>query len=82
MSQPSTAPLSVSDSSVAAIAARARQASRLVAQLPAGVRNEVLLAMATAIEAGAPRILEANARDLKAAKAEVAAGRMLSLIHI
>jgi len=37
-----------------------------------------LLAIASAIEANASRILEANARDLKAAEPEVAAGRMSS----
>ena len=76
MSQPTTAPLQVSDGSVAAVAVRARKASRTLAQLPASVRDEVLLAIARAIEADAPRILEANARDLKAAEPEVAAGRM------
>ncbi len=76
MSQPTSAPLRVSDASVAAIAARARKASRALAELPAGTRNEVLLAIASAIEANALRILEANARDLKASEPELAAGRM------
>jgi glutamate-5-semialdehyde dehydrogenase len=78
MSQSTTAPLKVSDVAVAAVAARARKASRALAQLPVGVRNEVLLAIAAAIEANSQRILEANAHDLKAAEPEVAAGRMSS----
>lgn len=78
MSQPISAPVQVSETSVAAVAARARKASRALAQLSAETRNEVLLAIASAIEANAPRILEANARDLKAAEPEVAAGRMSS----
>ncbi len=78
MSQPSTAPLQVSDSSVASIAARARKASRALAQLSADARNEVLLAIAAAIEANARRILEANERDCRAAESEVAAGKMTS----
>jgi len=78
MSQPSTAPLQVSDSSVASIAARARKASRALAQLSADARDEVLLAIAAAVEANARRILEANARDCRAAESEVAAGKMTS----
>jgi glutamate-5-semialdehyde dehydrogenase len=72
MSQPGSAP----NSSVASIAARARKASRSVAQLPADVRNEVLLAVAAAVEANAAKILEANERDCRAGESEVAAGKM------
>ena len=78
MNQPTTAPVKLSDSSVAAIAARARKASRVLAQLSAAVRNEVLLALAVAIESSARRILEANERDCRAAKEEVKAGHMTS----
>ena len=78
MSQPIPAPVQVSETSVAAVAARARKASRVLAQLSAETRNEILFAIASAIEANAARILEANARDLKAAEPEVAAGRMSS----
>lgn len=78
MSQPTTAPLQVSDSSVGSVAARARKASRAIAQLSVEARNEALLAIAAAIEANSHKILEANARDCQAAEAEVAAGRMTS----
>jgi glutamate-5-semialdehyde dehydrogenase len=76
MSQPTTAPLQASDTSVASIARRARVASRSLAKLSADARNEALNAIAQAIEQGARKILEANERDCRAAESEVAAGRM------
>jgi glutamate-5-semialdehyde dehydrogenase len=78
MSQPSIASLGPGASTVASLAERARAASREVAKLSADERNKVLLAAAEAIENGAPRILEANARDCGAAEASVAAGKMTS----
>ena len=78
MSQPTTASLQTSESSVAAIARRARVASRALAKLSAEARNEVLIAVAQAIEQSARKILDANERDCRAAEAEVAAGRMSS----
>jgi glutamate-5-semialdehyde dehydrogenase len=76
MSQPTTAPLQASDTSVASVARRARIASRAIAKLSADARNEALNAIAQAIEQGARKILEANERDCRAAESEVAAGRM------
>src|SRR5271169_5401506 len=76
MSQPTTASLQAPDYSVASIARRARVASRAIAKLSADVRNQVLIAVAQAIEQGARKILEANERDCRAAESEVAAGRM------
>jgi glutamate-5-semialdehyde dehydrogenase len=76
MSQPVPAPLPGKDSSVASVAARARKASRAMAQLSVQVRNEALLAVAAAMEASSAKILEANHRDCRAAESEVAAGRM------
>jgi glutamate-5-semialdehyde dehydrogenase len=76
MSQPGTAGLQAPDSSVAAIAGRARKASRAIAQLSANVRNEVLRTVATAIEASAGKILEANELDCRAAGPDVTAGKM------
>jgi glutamate-5-semialdehyde dehydrogenase len=78
MSQPSTAPLQTSESSVASIARRARVASRAVAKLSSDARNQVLIAVAQAIEQGARKILDANERDCRTAESEVAAGRMSS----
>ena len=76
MSQPTTASLQASESSVASTARRARVASRAIAKLSADVRNQVLIAVAQAIEQGARKILEANERDCRAAESEAAAGRM------
>jgi glutamate-5-semialdehyde dehydrogenase len=78
MSQSTTAPLQASESSVASIARRARVASRALGKLSADARNEVLNAVAQAIEQGARKILEANERDCHAAEADVAAGKMTS----
>jgi glutamate-5-semialdehyde dehydrogenase len=72
------APPESSAASVASMAERARAASRAVARLSAEARNQVLLAAAQAIESNAPRILEANARDCRAAEQLVAAGKMTS----
>jgi glutamate-5-semialdehyde dehydrogenase len=51
-------------------ASDARQASFFLARLPTGVKNELLLAMATALEAGAPQLIAENARDLAAGQAK------------
>jgi glutamate-5-semialdehyde dehydrogenase len=76
MSQPTTASLQASESSVASIARRARVASRAIAKFSADVRNQVLIAVAQAIEQGARKILEANERDCRAAESGAVAGRM------
>jgi glutamate-5-semialdehyde dehydrogenase len=78
MSQPTAAPLQASESSAASIARRARVASRAVAKLSADTRNEVLNAIAQAIEQGGGKILDANGRDCRAAESDVAAGKMSS----
>lgn len=78
MSQPTTAPLQASESSVASVARRARVASRAIAKLSTETRNEVLTAVAQAIEQGDHKILEANERDCLAAAGEVAAERLSS----
>ncbi|MGH9687019.1 MAG: glutamate-5-semialdehyde dehydrogenase [Candidatus Acidiferrales bacterium] len=78
MSQPSIAPAESSAASVALLAERARVASRAVAKLSADQRNEVVLSAARALESGASRILEANARDCRAAEGAVATGKMTS----
>jgi len=78
MSRPTTASLQAPDYSVASIARRARVASRAIAKLSAEARNEVLIAVAQAIEQGARKILEANESDCRAAESEVAAGKSSS----
>src|SRR2546423_11502368 len=53
-------------SSVAAICAGARDASRVLARLDGETRAAALHAMASALETRADEILEANARDMQA----------------
>lgn len=62
--------------SIAAIGARAREASRALARLSAERRNEILIAAAGAIEAASVQILEANEKDCEAAKPSLDAGKM------
>jgi glutamate-5-semialdehyde dehydrogenase len=64
--------------SVAAIAKRAREASRALARLSADRRNAVLLAAADALESNRAQILQINAIDCAAAEPFVAAGKMSS----
>ena len=54
--------------SVAEICASAKQASRTLATLGAGVKNAALEAVADALVERTPEILEANARDLEAGR--------------
>jgi glutamate-5-semialdehyde dehydrogenase len=63
---------------VARVTSRARTASRLLAKLPPERRNEVLLAVAGAIEAGRRRILDANELDCRDAKLSADDGKMSS----
>ena len=62
--------------SVAAVAGRARAASRALAGLSSDCRNQALMAAARAIEESSPAILEANERDCRAAGPRVASGSM------
>jgi glutamate-5-semialdehyde dehydrogenase len=54
--------------SVAELCGAARDASRTLAALPTGVKDAALLAVANALEARVPEILEANARDMEAGR--------------
>jgi glutamate-5-semialdehyde dehydrogenase len=54
--------------SVADVCLAAREASRALAALPTGVKDAALLAIADALEARVPEILEANARDMVAGR--------------
>lgn len=72
-----TAPLQT-ETSVTAIARRARGASRLLARLSGECRNAVLIAAAKSIESSLAQILEANAIDCRAAELDVASGKMSS----
>jgi|SRR5579862_1056013 len=77
MSQPTTASaVQANHSSVAAVARRARKASRELAKLSADARVEVLMAAAQEIEDAQQRILKANERDCRTAEPAVASGKM------
>jgi glutamate-5-semialdehyde dehydrogenase len=54
--------------SVAGLCLAARDASRALAALPTGVKDAALHAIADALEARTPEILEANARDMQAGR--------------
>ena len=77
MSQPaSISQIPSSETSVAAVAKRARAASRALARLSFEARNEILMAAAEGDRAGRAKILEANERDCRAAQPAVDAGSM------
>src|SRR3972149_4247470 len=69
-------PAGSSQASVAEIARRARAAARLLAKLSNPQRNEVLQAVAVAIEKAMAQILAANAEDCRAAEPAVKSGDM------
>jgi glutamate-5-semialdehyde dehydrogenase len=56
-------------SGIAEIGLRAKHASAVLAQAPVQLRNDALEAMAKALSANLPALLEANARDVEAARA-------------
>src|SRR5260221_9130181 len=61
-------------SAVVELASRARVASRALAKLSNQSRNELLMAVAKAIEDGSRKILQANELDCHAAEPAVLAG--------
>ncbi|MBI2815780.1 MAG: glutamate-5-semialdehyde dehydrogenase [Acidobacteria bacterium] len=75
---PDKTQLATSSDRVADVAARARAASRLLAKLSNGRRNEALLAIGDAIDAARDAILDANRRDCAAAQPAVASGKLSS----
>jgi glutamate-5-semialdehyde dehydrogenase len=60
--------MAVTAQSVADLCRAARDASRVLAVLDSDTKNAALLAIAAALEARAPEILEANARDMEAGR--------------
>ena len=53
---------------ITGLATAAKSASRALAQLTAQERDQALIAMASALEASVPQLLEANAKDLEVGK--------------
>ena len=64
------------------LAKRAQTASRALAALSTAERNAMLEKAALALEAGRPRIAEANAADVEAAKAAGISGAMLDRLNL
>ena len=61
-------PMAVTAQSVADLCRAAQDASRVLATLDSATKNAALHAVADALEARAPEILEANARDMEAGR--------------
>src|SRR2546421_2210190 len=67
---------------LAPLAGPARAAARSLASLGGGVKDAALRGCAGALEERAPEILEANAKDLEAAKAESVAGAIIDRLML
>lgn len=61
---------------------KARQASYRLSQLSSDQKNTILCAMAAELRARAPRLLEANAKDLAAGEAKGLSGAMLDRLRL
>jgi glutamate-5-semialdehyde dehydrogenase len=68
--------------SVTEICATARRAARRLAQLDRGAKDAALLAIAGALEARTPEILEANARDMEAGRAAGLSSALLDRLRL
>ena len=66
---------------VTELAQRAKNASFRLATLPGSVKNTALQQVASALRAHADEILQANALDLQAAQAALAAGQMKQALY-
>lgn len=69
-------------SDVSAICRRARTASRALATVDTSAKDRALRAMAAALRSQAPRVLEANARDLEAARAQGTSAALLDRLAL
>jgi glutamate-5-semialdehyde dehydrogenase len=72
----------MSEKSVAAIAAQAKQAALELARLPTSVKDDALTKMADQLESNLDAILKANAKDLEFAKEENLAGPLISRLAL
>ena len=67
---------------VARIAREARQASLVLAKTPTAVKNDMLLAMADALECGSAGLIVENARDIEAGRAKGLSPAMLDRLML
>ena len=69
-------------SSVTELCLQAKRAARQLAQLDRGAKDAALLAIADALEARTPEILEANARDMEAGEAAEIGAALLDRLRL
>src|SRR3954466_6779804 len=70
--------MAVTAQSVADLCRAARDASRVLAALDSDTKNAALRAIADALEARTPEILEANARDMEAGRENALSSALLA----
>ena len=78
LATPSSPPVT----SVSELCLAARDASRALAQVSSAAKTGALLAIAGALEARTPEILEANARDLDAGRASGLSGALMDRLAL
>src|SRR5512134_1000375 len=74
--------MAVSAPSVADLCVAAKRASRTMATLDTATKDAALLAIATALEARTPEVLEANARDLEAGREQGLSAALLDRLAL
>jgi glutamate-5-semialdehyde dehydrogenase len=74
--------MAVTTQSVADLCLAARDASRILARLDSATKNAALLAIADALEARTPEILEANARDMDAGRESGLSAALLDRLEL
>jgi glutamate-5-semialdehyde dehydrogenase len=74
--------MATTTTSVSEVCAAAKRASRTLATLGSGVKDAALEAIAAAIEQRADEILEANARDVEAARADGISGALIDRLTL
>jgi len=79
---PGEAPSETPEATMAALGRAAREAARALARAETATKNAALAAAAAAIRARAPAILEANARDLAAARTRGLKGALIDRLEL
>jgi glutamate-5-semialdehyde dehydrogenase len=74
--------MAVATPSVTELCLQARRASRRLAQLDRGAKDAALHAIADALEARTPEVLEANARDMEAGREAASSAALLDRLRL
>ena len=74
--------MAVTAPSVTELCLQAKRASRRLAQLDRGAKDAALLAIADALEARTPEVLEANARDMEAGREAALSDALLDRLRL